>query len=93
MYALQGILNVYRYSLGQIELYGPTNFSSILDMSIQYASSGTSQESQQYYLLLIITVSHLEKDSSKEGRGFAVALFCCAYHQHVMTLKGKWHMR
>ncbi len=55
----QGILDAYRYSLSQIELYGPTNFSTFLDRTIQYASGGVSQESQNYYILLIITVRWL----------------------------------
>ena len=53
---LQGILDIYQYALGTIELYGPTNFSSILDKALLYASSAVSQQEQHYYILLIITV-------------------------------------
>ena len=53
----QGILDVYHYALSQVDLYGPTNFSSVLDATIGYASGGVSQANQQYHILLIITVS------------------------------------
>jgi hypothetical protein len=52
---VQGILESYWYSLNQVDLHGPTNFSPILEAAIQYASGGMSQERQTYYLLLIIT--------------------------------------
>jgi hypothetical protein len=57
VYGVQGILDVYRYSLGQVQLYGPTNFSSFLDKAIDVAVGTTSQETQSYFILLVITVS------------------------------------
>ena len=56
-HALQGILDVYRYALSQVQLYGPTNFSSFLDRAIEVSVGSTSQESQSYFILLVITVS------------------------------------
>ena len=53
----QGILDVYKYAVSHVQLYGPTNFSSFLDKAVQYASTGVTQESQNYYILLVITVS------------------------------------
>ena len=53
---LKGILDVYRYTLSQIEFYGPTNFSTFLDKATEYATGGISQEAQSYHILLIITV-------------------------------------
>ena len=53
----QGILDAYRYSLSQVQLYGPTNFSTFLDRTIGYATGSVTQESQNYTILLIITVS------------------------------------
>ena len=53
---LKGILDVYRYTLSQVEFYGPTNFSTFLDKAIEYATGGVSQEAQSYHILLIITV-------------------------------------
>ena len=55
-HTLQGILDAYRYTLSQVELYGPTNFSTFLDKAIEYSSGGISQEAQNYHILLIITV-------------------------------------
>ena len=54
---LQGILNAYQYAVRNVKLNGPTNFSSILDKAIQYASARESHKSQNYFILLIITVS------------------------------------
>ena len=57
MCSLQGVLDAYEYTLGVVELYGPTNFSSILSKAITYATSSVvSQGEQHYYILLIITV-------------------------------------
>ena len=54
---LQGILNAYQHAVRTVRLYGPTNFSSILDKAAQYASVRENQQSQSYFILLIITVS------------------------------------
>ena len=57
MCSLQGVLDAYEHTLGVVELYGPTNFSSILSKAITYATSSVvSQGDQHYYILLIITV-------------------------------------
>ena len=53
---VQGILDAYHYTLGQVEFYGPTNFSNILDKAMEYAQHPT-QDAQRYQILLIITVS------------------------------------
>ena len=56
MVLLQGILDAYHYTVGQVEFYGPTNFSSILDKAMEYATH-PSQDVQRYQILMIITVS------------------------------------
>ena len=53
----QGILGAYQYTLSQVHLHGPTNFSSFLDRVIQMASAPMTEQNQFYYILLIITVS------------------------------------
>ena len=58
-YYPQGILDVYRYSLSHVQLYGPTNFSSFLDRAIEVSVGTTTQEKQSYFILLVITVSIL----------------------------------
>ncbi len=50
------MLDAYRYALSQIELYGPTNFSSFLDRAINMAKGKVTQQSQSYHILLVITV-------------------------------------
>ena len=52
----QGILDVYRHALGQADLYGPTNFASFLDKAINYATGAVTQDNQNYYILMVITV-------------------------------------
>ena len=52
----QGILDAYRYTLSQCDLYGPTNFSGFLDKAIECARGGVTQQSQNYTILLVITV-------------------------------------
>ena len=54
--SLQGILEAYHYALNHTELYGPTNFSSFLDKATESAKGSVTQESQNYYILLVITV-------------------------------------
>ena len=56
-YFPQGILDAYQYTLHNVKLHGPTNFSSILDKAMQYASVQENQQSQSYSILLVITVS------------------------------------
>ena len=55
----QGILDAYHYTLHNVKLHGPTNFSSILDRTMQYASVQENQQSQNYFILLVITVSSI----------------------------------
>ncbi|XP_019852495.1 PREDICTED: copine-9-like isoform X2 [Amphimedon queenslandica] len=55
VYGLEGILGSYWYALSMVDLHGPTNFSSFLDTAKKYASTGVTQERQQYYILLVIT--------------------------------------
>lgn len=54
---VQGILGAYQFTLSQVQLYGPTNFSSFLDRAITMASQPMNQQNQAYYILLVITVS------------------------------------
>ncbi|XP_065898751.1 copine-9-like [Dysidea avara] len=51
---VQGILDAYHYTVSAVEFYGPTNFSTIMDKTMEYATHPT-QNSQHYQILLIIT--------------------------------------
>jgi len=50
---VQGILQAYRTALGQVNLYGPTNFRPVINHVAQFAKA--HQNGQQYFVLLILT--------------------------------------
>jgi len=50
-----GIMDVYKFAVQQVVLYGPTNFTQVINVASQIASRGVSQTNQRYYILLIIT--------------------------------------
>ena len=50
---VEGILGAYRHSLSTVGLYGPTNFSPVINHVAQFARS--HQDGQNYFVLLIIT--------------------------------------
>jgi len=52
---IKGIIDVYEYTLTNVQLYGPTLFSSILQTTSLIANAFTSQQKQKYYILLVIT--------------------------------------
>ncbi|XP_062044276.1 copine-3 isoform X2 [Lepus europaeus] len=53
---IQGIVEAYRACLPQIKLYGPTNFSPIINHVARFAAAATQQQTaSQYFVLLIIT--------------------------------------
>ena len=52
-HGVQGILDAYRTSLSQVQLYGPTNFTPVINHVAQFAKA--YQNGQQYFVLLILT--------------------------------------
>ncbi|POI36011.1 hypothetical protein CIB84_000236 [Bambusicola thoracicus] len=53
---IQGIVDAYRQILPQIRLYGPTNFSPIINHVARFAAHSAQQRTaSQYFVLLIIT--------------------------------------
>ncbi|TRY91499.1 hypothetical protein DNTS_029474 [Danionella cerebrum] len=55
-FGVQGIVDAYRMVLPQIRLYGPTNFSPIINHVARIASDTAQQpNAAQYFVLLIIT--------------------------------------
>ncbi|XP_061458522.1 copine-3 isoform X1 [Rhineura floridana] len=53
---IQGIVDAYRACLPQVKLYGPTNFSPIINHVARFAAAATQQKTaSQYFVLLIIT--------------------------------------
>ncbi|KAM4622408.1 copine-1 isoform 2-T5 [Discoglossus pictus] len=53
---VQGVVDAYRQALPQVRLYGPTNFSPIINHVIKFAAAVAQQKTaSQYFVLLIIT--------------------------------------
>ncbi|XP_035285222.1 copine-3-like [Anguilla anguilla] len=53
---IEGVLEAYRSCLPHIQLYGPTNFSPIINHVARFAVRAAQQETaSQYFVLLIIT--------------------------------------
>ncbi|XP_065827522.1 copine-3-like [Oscarella lobularis] len=53
---VEGMVEAYRYSLANVQLYGPTIFSQILTAALHKVKRNPiSQEQQLYHILLIIT--------------------------------------
>ncbi|XP_070604099.1 copine-3 [Erythrolamprus reginae] len=53
---IQGIVDAYRVCLPQVRLYGPTNFSPIINHVARFAAAESQQRTaSQYFILLIIT--------------------------------------
>jgi hypothetical protein len=50
---ISGVLDAYRTCIRQIQLYGPTNFSPVINHVAKFAE--TYQDGSQYFILLIIT--------------------------------------
>ena len=48
-----GVLDAYKNCIRQIQLYGPTNFSPVINHVARFAE--TYQDGSQYFILLIIT--------------------------------------
>ncbi|KAK1885473.1 Copine-3 [Dissostichus eleginoides] len=53
---IEGVVKAYQYCLPQVKLYGPTNFSPIINHVAQFGKQAMQQETaSQYFVLLIIT--------------------------------------
>ncbi|XP_040287811.1 copine-3 [Bufo bufo] len=53
---IEGIVSAYRSCLPQVKLYGPTNFSPIINHVARFAAAASQQQTaSQYFVLLIIT--------------------------------------
>eukprot|EP00094_Tigriopus_californicus_P005011 TCALIF_04825-PA protein Name:"Similar to Gusb Beta-glucuronidase (Mus musculus)" AED:0.10 eAED:0.10 QI:0/0/0/0.71/1/1/7/0/1725 len=64
-YGVEGILQAYATSLQSVSLYGPTNFSPVINHVAKFAQA--YQDGQQYFVLLIITdgiITDLEETKS-----------------------------
>ncbi|XP_056290365.1 copine-3-like isoform X2 [Pseudoliparis swirei] len=53
---IEGVVQAYQQCLPQVKLYGPTNFSPIINHVAQFGKQARQQETaSQYFVLLIIT--------------------------------------
>ena len=50
---VQGVLDAYKIALQNVTLYGPTNFSPVINHVAQFAKA--YQDGRQYFVLLILT--------------------------------------
>ncbi|PSN46006.1 Copine-8 [Blattella germanica] len=50
---IEGVMNAYKMCIRQVQLYGPTNFSPVINHVARFAA--TYQDGSQYFILLIIT--------------------------------------
>jgi len=50
-----GIVSAYASAIGQVQLYGPTNFSPVIRETAAMARSSVDQSRNDYFVLLIIT--------------------------------------
>lgn len=48
-----GVVNAYKNCIRQIQLYGPTNFSFVINHVAKFAATYT--DGSQYFILLIVT--------------------------------------
>lgn len=56
MDGIENVIEVYKHAIQRVELYGPTNFSPILNLVNQMTRDmNCSQQNQKYNILLIIT--------------------------------------
>ncbi|VVC25773.1 Hypothetical protein CINCED_3A006086 [Cinara cedri] len=50
---IEGVMNAYHHCIRSVELYGPTNFSPVINHVAKFAQA--FQDGSQYFILLIIT--------------------------------------
>ncbi|XP_025417468.1 copine-5-like isoform X2 [Sipha flava] len=50
---IEGVLNAYHHCIRSVQLYGPTNFSPVINHVAKFAQA--YQDGSQYFILLIIT--------------------------------------
>lgn len=62
---IEGVVEVYKNAINKVNLYGPTNFASFMELTNQVTEDmNVSQGEQKYNILLIITdgiISDLQK--------------------------------
>uniref|UniRef100_A0AAR2KUL5 Copine-3 n=1 Tax=Pygocentrus nattereri TaxID=42514 RepID=A0AAR2KUL5_PYGNA len=66
---IDGIVQAYRMALPQVRLYGPTNFSPIINHVARIAATAAQQQNAaQYFVLLIITDGEItDLDQTKQA--------------------------
>uniref|UniRef100_A0A3Q0R6Q4 Copine 3 n=1 Tax=Amphilophus citrinellus TaxID=61819 RepID=A0A3Q0R6Q4_AMPCI len=56
MFGVEGVVSAYQQCLPQVKLYGPTNFSPIINHVARFGKQALEQQTaSQYFVLLIIT--------------------------------------
>jgi hypothetical protein len=90
---LSGVLEAYRNCIRQVQLYGPTNFSPIINHVARFAS--TYRDGSSYFILLILTdgvISDMPQTIQvmwcpvAEVHASSVGLFDCLFHSPDLSL-------
>lgn len=75
---LDGVIDAYKNTLKNVELYGPTHFGSILELTNDLTESmKVTQTNQKYNILLIITdgvINDLQESINQIVRGSSLPL-------------------
>lgn len=75
---IEGVIDAYKHAIRNVKLYGPTNFSEILKLVVDYTEAmEVSQDNQKYNILLIITdgiISDMPETIDEIVRGSSMAL-------------------
>lgn len=75
---IEEVLEAYKHAIKNVNLYGPTNFSPIIELVNDWVESEPcTQESQKYKILLIVTdgvITDMQKTIDQIVRGSELGL-------------------
>uniref|UniRef100_A0A4W6G3J2 Copine-3 n=1 Tax=Lates calcarifer TaxID=8187 RepID=A0A4W6G3J2_LATCA len=92
---VEGVVEAYRVCLPQVKLYGPTNFSPIINHVACFAKQALQQTTaSQYFVLLIITDGVItDMDETLGGADFSAMEFLDGDDGRLRSLSGEAAMR
>lgn len=89
MDGIQGIMTSYTSALFNVSLAGPTLFGPVINSAAMIASQSLAQGSRRYYVLLIITVSIINKykPTSEQNQTFVYNQKTCVQDGVITDLQ------
>uniref|UniRef100_A0A4W6G693 Copine III n=1 Tax=Lates calcarifer TaxID=8187 RepID=A0A4W6G693_LATCA len=91
---VEGVVEAYRVCLPQVKLYGPTNFSPIINHVACFAKQALQQTTaSQYFVLLIITDGVITDMDETRGADFSAMEFLDGDDGRLRSLSGEAAMR